>query len=118
MATQRLLRVQGSVDIFKSPNVLGGWARHEGSEELLEVRVLLNGLVVGSGRTGLERSHPGGNCGFFLTLTQPITLEDIRATRVKVHAIDLTGDIGEIPIWPKLLAEPTQVPASDKGPQP
>jgi tRNA (mo5U34)-methyltransferase len=118
IATERLLRVQGSVDIFKSPNVLGGWARQEGSEELLEVRVLLNGPVVGTGRTGLERLHPGGNCGFILTLTQPITLEDIRSNRVKVHAITPNGDICELPIWPKLLADPAQTSASDNRPQP
>jgi tRNA (mo5U34)-methyltransferase len=103
MATQRLLRVQGSVDIFKSPNVLGGWARQEGSEELLEVRVLLKGTQIGTGRTGLER--PSGNCGFILTLTQPITLADIRSHSIKIHAIDLAGDVCELPIWPKLLGD-------------
>lgn len=116
--TERLLCVRGSVDVFKSPNALGGWARKEGSEELLEVNVLLNGTLVGTGRTGRDRLSPGGNCGFMLTLTKPITLADLRSNMVKVHVIDPTGGVCELPIWTKLLADPEQAPATDSEPQP
>jgi len=103
IATQRLLRVRGSVDIFKSPNVLGGWVRQEGSEELLEVRVFLDRTLIGTARTGLERLTPAGKCGFSVVLSQPITLEQLRSHSVKIEAIDPAGDVCALPIWPNLM---------------
>ena len=106
LTTASLLRVSGSVDRFTSPNVLGGWARQPGSEDTLEIRALLDGALIGTSRTGLTRLQPAGNCGFNVTLSEPITLEHIRSNRIKVQAIDLAGNACELAVWPKLLDQP------------
>lgn len=106
LATASLLRVSGYVDLFKSPNVLGGWARQPGSEGTLEIRALLDGTLIGTTRTGQKRLQPAGNCGFSLTLSEPITMALLRSNRIKVHAIQLAGNACELAIWPKLLEQP------------
>jgi len=50
--------------------------------------------------------QPAGNCGFNVTLSEPITLEHIRSNRIKVQAIDLAGNACELAVWPKLLDQP------------
>ena len=101
----RLLRVTGFVDSFNPPNVLGGWARQESSEDLseetLDIRVLLDGNVIGNGRTGMKRQE--GNGGFRVTLSCPITMMDIRSKAIKVYAIDAGGDVHELPPWQRLV---------------
>jgi len=118
MVVSRLLRVRGFVDSFKSPNVLSGWARQESSDESLDdpldVRVLLDGTVIGSGQTGEKRASGGD--GFRVTLSRPIAMTDIRSNAVKVYAIDVGGEVHELPIWPKLLAEGDRAPSANDWP--
>jgi SAM-dependent methyltransferase len=113
VAMARLLRVSGFVDSFTPPNVLGGWARQDGSgdvqDQTLDIRVLLDGNVIGNGTTGVKR--PEGR-GFRVTLSLPITMMDIRSKAVRVYAVDAGGDVHELPPWQKLLdddalSEPT-----------
>jgi hypothetical protein len=105
MLASHLLRVSGFVDFLpiRSPNLLVGWAREEGSEDPLDVRVLLDGILIGTGQTGQRRLEPAGNCGFCVTLSRPVTVADIRSNAVKVYAVDTGGDAHELPIWPRLL---------------
>jgi SAM-dependent methyltransferase len=100
----RLLRVSGFVDSFKPPNVLGGWARQDSNgdsqDQTLDIRVLLDGNVIGNGTTGVKRQE---GRGFRVTLSLPITMMDIRSKAVRVYAIAAGGDVHELPFWQKLL---------------
>jgi SAM-dependent methyltransferase len=93
------LQVNGCVDFFTPPNLLGGWAVQEGRGDPLNIKVLLDGRPIGTGQTGQKRSAPAANCGFSVSLSQPITMAQVRRHVVTVHAIDDQGQAHKLPIW-------------------
>jgi SAM-dependent methyltransferase len=96
------LRVAGFVDTFRPPNFLSGWAKYEGGEDSpddpLDLKVLLDGEVIGTGQTGDMRRQPAGRCGFNVTLSRPITITDIRGQLLKAFAIDKGGASHRLPV--------------------
>jgi SAM-dependent methyltransferase len=96
------LRVAGFVDTFRPPNFLSGWAKYEGREDSpddqLDLRILLDGEVIGTGQTGDIRRRPAGRCGFNVTLSRPITIADIRGQLLKVFAMDKGGASHRLPV--------------------
>ena len=100
IAASRFPHISGLVDQFRAPGTIMGWAREDGSEDPMIVRVLRDGREVG--RVEAVETRQQGDCGFCVNLSQPVTPEELLSGVVKVCCLDSDGLTRPLPLWEKL----------------
>jgi len=100
IAASRLPYICGFVDNFRAPGTIMGWARQDGYEESLIVRVLRDEREVG--RVKAVEARQQGDCGFRIDLSQPVAPEELLCGAVKVCCLDSDGLTRELPLWENL----------------
>lgn len=101
------MNIVGSVDGFRSPIRLHGWARHSDPSvsEIIEVRVCRDNEVIGRAENILPRPDIGGSFGFQIQLEKPIEARDIEQGSLVVRAVSGVAGVHTLPFYRKMVEQ-------------
>ena len=111
-------RLNGVVDAMPAARTLGGWVRRTDqlaiSGATVSIHDCQSGACLGTAPVNSYRADCGEDCGFVVTLTRPVSLEELRSGQVVVRARLPGAENCDLGIWEGLRALASEMQAVDR----